>query len=199
MWNPWKTLVLHNSRETLARLLNRRIRHLCTTYNIQNGYTFYPKYAMYVWFPVFLSRWSKMIGYDNLMCNVVWCYGTCLQASLLSFFLLRSLFFFFCMATLAQCTNQDSNCLYAGTNLWHKIGYQDMHHNDMVCMLWELWSLMCTSHVASNTQMASLDRQVMQNGLGVINAICKRNIQWCHRGYRPWRWWEAVLPMSTRS
>ena len=56
MWNPWKTLVLHNSRETLARLLNRRIRHLCTTYKMQNGYTLYPKYAMYVWFPVFLSR-----------------------------------------------------------------------------------------------------------------------------------------------
>ena len=45
-------------------------------------------------FTVFLSRWSKMIGYDNLICNVVWCYGTCLQASLLSFSLkVYSLFF----------------------------------------------------------------------------------------------------------
>ena len=26
MWNPRKTLMLHNTRETLARLLNRRIR-----------------------------------------------------------------------------------------------------------------------------------------------------------------------------
>ena len=25
MWNPWKMHVLHNSREMLARLLNRRI------------------------------------------------------------------------------------------------------------------------------------------------------------------------------
>ena len=32
---------------------------------------------------------------------------------------------------------------------------------------------MCTSNVAGNTQMASLDRQVMQNGLGVINAIAR--------------------------
>ena len=30
---------------------------------------------------------------------------------------------------------------------------------------------MCTSNVAGNTQMASLDRQVTQNGLGVNNAI----------------------------
>ena len=32
---------------------------------------------------------------------------------------------------------------------------------------------MCTSHVAGNTQMASLDRQVTQNGLGFINAMTK--------------------------
>ena len=32
---------------------------------------------------------------------------------------------------------------------------------------------MCTSNVAGNTQMASLDRQVTQNGLGVINAIAR--------------------------
>ena len=35
------------------------------------------------------------------------------------------------------------------------------------------WSLMCTSNVAGNTQMASLDRQVTQNGLGVNNAMAK--------------------------
>ena len=33
--------------------------------------------------------------------------------------------------------------------------------------------LMCTSHVVGNTQMASLDRQVTQNGLGVNNAIAR--------------------------
>ena len=32
---------------------------------------------------------------------------------------------------------------------------------------------MCTSTVAGNTQMASLDRQVTQNGLGVNNAIAR--------------------------
>ena len=34
-------------------------------------------------------------------------------------------------------------------------------------------SLMCTSNVAGNTQMASLDRQVTQNGIGVINAMAR--------------------------
>ena len=98
MWNPWKRLVLHNSRETLAWLLYRRIRHLCTTYKMQNVSTFYPKYAMYD-VPVV---WSKMIGYDNLICNGVWCYGTCLQASLLFLFCLKSYSssLFFWMATM---------------------------------------------------------------------------------------------------
>ena len=152
---------------------------------------------MYVWFPVFLSRWSKMIGYDNLMCNGVWCYGTCLQACCSLFFCLKALFLFFSMATFAQCTNQDSNCVYAGTILWHTRWYD----TDMVWYVCNVWcrSLMCTSNVADNTQMASLDRQVTQNGLGVINCNCKGNIQWCRRGYRPLRWWEAVLSMSTRS
>ena len=129
---------------------------------------------MYVWFPVFLSRWSKMIGYDNLICNVVWCYGTCLQASLLSLFCLKALFLFlsfFSMATFAQCTNQDSNCVYAGTNLRHTRWY-DTNMIWYVCNVW-CRSLMCTSNVAGNTQMASLDRQVTQNGLGVINAMAR--------------------------
>ena len=32
---------------------------------------------------------------------------------------------------------------------------------------------MCTSNIADTTQMASLDRQVTQNGLGVINAMAR--------------------------
>ena len=32
---------------------------------------------------------------------------------------------------------------------------------------------MCTSNVADNTQMASLDRQVTRNGLGVNNAMAR--------------------------
>ena len=122
---------------------------------------------MHVWFSVFLSRWSKMIGYDNLICNVVWCYGYSLQASLL----------FFLYGHFAKCTNQDSNSVYAKTNLWHKIWY-----DSKMIPIWygiyamegvDQWSLMCTSNVAINTQMASLDRQVTQNGLGVINAIAR--------------------------
>ena len=32
---------------------------------------------------------------------------------------------------------------------------------------------MCTSNIAGNTQMASLDRQVTQNGIGVNNAMAR--------------------------
>ena len=118
----------------------------------------------------------KMIQDDRIWQSYMQCgmmLWHLLTSFLLSFFCLKALFLFFCMATFAQCTNQDSNCVYAGTNLWHKIWYQYMHHDDMVCMLWEVWSLMCTSNVAGNTQMASLDRQVTQNGLGVINAMAR--------------------------
>ena len=121
----------------------------------------------------------KMIQDDRIWQSYMQCgmmLWHLLTSSLLSLFLLlKSLFSFpfSFMATFAQCTNQDSNCVYAGTNLWHEIWYQDMHHDDMVCMLWEVWSLMCTSNVAGNTQMASLDRQVTQNGLGVNNAMAR--------------------------
>ena len=128
---------------------------------------------MYVWFPVFLSRWSKMIGYDNLMCNVVWCYGTCLQASLLSFFCLKALFLFFvwpllhnAQTKIAIAYMQEQTC--------------DTRYDTKICitMIWYVCygkyrSLMCTSNVAGNTQMASLDRQVPQNGLGVNSAMAR--------------------------
>ena len=59
MWNPRKMLLLHNSREMLARLLNRRIRHLCTTYRRQKCNDFYPKYAMYMMFRCYNPRSEK--------------------------------------------------------------------------------------------------------------------------------------------
>ena len=160
MWNPRKMLLLHNSRETLAWFLNRRIRHLCTTYRRKKCNDFYPKYAIYVWFPVFLSRWSDM----TILCNVYDAMALAYKLLALSFSLLKSLFFFLiCMATLAQCTNQDSNCVYAGTILWHN-GWYDTNMIWYVCN-GRCRSLMCTSNVAGNTQMASLDKQVTQNGL----------------------------------
>ena len=113
-------------------------------------------------------RWS-----DMTILYAMWYDAMALAYKLFALSLLLKSLFFFCMANFAQCTNQDSNCVYAGTNLWHKIWYQYMHHDDMVCMLWEVWSLMCTSNVAGNTQMASLDRQVTQNGLGVNNAMAR--------------------------
>ena len=111
------------------------------------------------------------------------------------FLLLKSFISFFSMATFAQCTNQDSNCVYAMTTLWHKRWYQNMHHDDMVCMLWEVWSLMCTSYVAGNTQRLVSMGKLRKMGYGVINAICKGNVQWCRWGYRSWRWWVAVFLM----
>ena len=94
---------------------------------------------------------------DDLICNVVWCYGTCLQASLLFLFCLKALFFFL-YGHFAKCTNQDSYCAYAETNLRHK-GWHDIDMMWYVCNVW-CRSLMCTSNVAGNTQMARLDGQV---------------------------------------
>ena len=172
MWSPRKTLVLHNSRETLARLLYRRIRHLCTAYKIQKCMSFLSQ-VCYVYDVPDVLR--KMIQDDQIWQSYVQC-GMMLWHLLTSFFALslfclKALLFFICMATFAQCTNQDSNCVYAGTILWHKEWYNTN-------MIWYVCngrcrSLMCTSNVAGNTQMASLDRQVMQNRLGVINAIAR--------------------------
>ena len=79
-----------------STIAHRRIRHLCTTYKRQKCNKFYPKYAMYMMFRWYDPRWSDM----TILCNVVWCYGTCLEdLCSLFFFLLKSLFSFFCMAT----------------------------------------------------------------------------------------------------
>ena len=152
---------------------------------------------MYMMFRWYDPRWSDM----TILCNVVWCYGTCLQASLLFLFCLKALFsFLFLYGHNAKCINQDSNFVYAGTILWHK-GWYDTNMIWYVCN-GRCRSLMCTSNVAENTQMASLDRQVTQNGLGVINAM-EGNIQWrdtiiprWYGGYRPCRWWVAVILME---
>ena len=53
---------------------------------------------------------------------------------------------------------------------------------------------MCTSNVAGNTQMASLDRQVTQNGLGVINAITSEyTMEGYHNTKMIWRLPSAVM------
>ena len=160
MWNPRKTLVLHNSRETLARLLNRRIRHLCTTYKMQNWQTSIPSMICMYGSRCFSQddpRWS-----DMTILYAMWYDAMALAYKLLCslfFFCLKALFFF-SMATFAQCTNQDSYCVYAGTILRHTRCYDTN-------MIWYVCngrcrSLMCTSNVAGNTQMASLDRQATQ-------------------------------------
>ena len=78
-WNPWKMLLLHNSRETLARFLNRRIRHLCTTYRRQKCNDFYPEYAMYMMFRWYDPRSDMTMWYDamaiayKLLCSLLFC------------------------------------------------------------------------------------------------------------------------------
>ena len=94
-----------------------------------------------------------------------------LTSSLFTLFLcLKAYSFFFCMATLRNAQTKIA-IVYAGTNLRHKRLY-DTNMIWYVCNVW-CRSLMCTSNIAGNTQMASLDRQVTQNGLGVINAIAR--------------------------
>ena len=104
-----------------------------------------------------------------------------LTSSLFTLFLCLkaySFFFsFFDMATFAQCTNQDSNCIYMRKQTC------DTRYDMMIPILYGMYAkegldqLMCTSNVAGNTQMASLDRQVTQNGLGVNNVMVRENVQ----------------------
>ena len=103
-----------------------------------------------------------------------------LTSSLLFLFFCLKAYYYFWYGHYAKCTNQDSNCVYAGTILWHKRWYDTK-------MVWYVCngrckSLMCTSNVAGNIQMASLDRQVTQKGLGVINAIARG----MYNGGIPW-------------
>ena len=162
MWNPRKTLVLHNSREMLARSLYRRIRHLCTTYKMQRYINFLSQ-VCYVCMVPGVSH--TMIQDDQIWYHMIYFDAMAIAYKLFahSFSLLKSLFSFFLYGHFAKCTNQDSNCVYAGTNLRHTRWYD----TDMVWYVCNVWcrSLMCTSNVAGNTQMASLDRQVTQNGL----------------------------------
>ena len=157
------------------------------------------------------SRWSKMIGYDNLICNVVCFYDYCLQASLLFLFCLKALFFFFLICGHnAKCTNQDSNWVYTGTILWHK-GWYDTNMIWYVCKVTaDRWSLMCTSDVAGNTQRLVPIGKWRKMGYGVINANARKydditipkwgwyqnDVAICSS---PWRRWVAVMSMSNRS
>ena len=101
MWSPRKALVLHNSRETLARLLNRRIRHLCTTYKMQNVWDFYSKYAMCMMFPCSYQddpRWSDM----TILC-AMWYDAMALAYKLrCSSLLLKSFILFFLIWLLCE-------------------------------------------------------------------------------------------------
>ena len=55
---------------------------------------------------------------------------------------------------------------------------------------------MCASIVAGNTQMASLNRQVTQNGLGVINAMAR---EYTTEGYHDTKMIWRLLSVSMMS
>ena len=55
---------------------------------------------------------------------------------------------------------------------------------------------MCTSNVADNTQMASLDMQVTQNGLGVIKAKAR---EYTMEGYHDTKMIWMLLSVSMMS
>ena len=102
-----KMLLLHNTRETLARLHNRRIR-TCAQPTKQKCNDFYSNYAICMMFLFFDPRWSSMtilMLYDamvlayKLFAYLPFCLKACLALCCLSSFLM-------------QCfTNQDSNCV----------------------------------------------------------------------------------------
>ena len=147
MWNPRKTLVLHNSRETLARLLNRRIWHLCTTYKMQNGTTSIPS-MLCIWCSGGMIQDDQ---YGSMVCNVAMLW--LLLTSFFALFLLKSLFIFFvwplmrnAQTKIAIVYMREQSCDTRDDMIprWYQY--------DMVCMQWKLRSLMCTSNVAGNTQ-----------------------------------------------
>ena len=115
----------------------------------------------------------KMIQDDRIWqsyMHVVWCYGYCLQASFLFVFCLKAFFVWPLLhnaqTKIAIVYMREQTCGTKDDMIPRLYGMYVMEGVDQ-------WSLMCTSNVAGNTQMASLDRQVTQNGLGVINAIAR--------------------------
>ena len=158
------------------------------------------------WFSQDDPRWS-----DMTILYAMWYDAMALAYKLFALSLLLKSLLFFLYGHFGKCTNQDSNCVYAGTNLRHTRWYDTN-------MIWYVCNgscrpLMYTSNVAGNTQMASLDRQLTQNGLGVNNAMARRmysdvvkvTVLAYGRGVKmmkysmsmttSWRWWVAVFLM----
>ena len=108
-------------------------------------------------------RWSSMISYDAMLCLL-------LTSFFVFLFLLKSFILFFLYGHDAQtkiaivymreqsCDTRDDMMIPR----WY--GMYAMEGVDQ-------WSLMCTSNIANNTEMATLDRQVTQNRLGVIEGV----------------------------
>ena len=95
-----------------------------------------------------------------------------LTSSLLIFFCLKAYSLFFFFWPLLQNAQTKIAIVYMREQT------SDTRYDSNICttMIWYVFygkygSLMCTRNVAGNTQMASLDRQVTQNGLGVSNAM----------------------------
>ena len=142
--------------------------------------------------------WSKMIGYDNLICNVVWCYGTCLQASLLSLLLKSFILFFYGHFAKCKTSRTKIAIVYVMTTLWHKSWCQDMHHYGMVCKQWEVWPLMCTSHVAGNTQrLVSMGKLRKSKAMGLSMQMQESMMISRYQDDSKWKWYQSDVAVRS--
>ena len=141
----------------------------------------------------------KMIQDDRIWQSYMQC-GMMLWHLLTSFFalflLLKSLLLFLYMATMRNAQTKiaigyirEQSC-ETRDDMIPRLYWYGMYAMGSVAS----WSLMCTSNVAGNTQMASLDRQVTQNGLGVINTMLR---EYTMEGYHDTKMiWRLPLTVS---
>ena len=95
-----------------------------------------------------------------------------LTSSLLSLFLCLKDYSLFFLWPLLHNAQTKIAIVYMREQTWGTMDDMIPRWYCMVCN-GRYGSLMCTSNVAGNAQMASHDRQVTQNGLGVNNAIAR--------------------------
>ena len=133
----------------------------------------------------------KMIQDDRIWQSYMQC-GMMLWHLLTSFFalslLLKSLFLFFLWPLLHNAQTKIAI-------VYMREQTCDTRYDSNICttMIWYVCygkyrSLMCTSNVAGNTQMASIDRQVTQNRLRVINSMAREyTMEGYHNTKMIWR------------
>ena len=130
-----------------------------------------------------------------------WSYMQCgmmlwllLTSSLFTLFWLTTLFFSLYMATMRNAQTKIANVYMREQSCGRRDDMIPRWYGMYAMEYVARWSLMCTSRVAGNTQMASLDRQVTQNGLRVINAMAREyTMEGYHDTKMIWRLPSAVM------